>query len=131
MGAAIKLADVPERARRTVELTLRRAVVHRLLEPEERALLAAGEASLPELVCDALVRAVQRLALDQSPAAQARVLGLADLAESAGAGIPYDAGTMLARVRAVASHEARQQLAAVAYRLGFATRAWMGDGREG
>jgi hypothetical protein len=37
MGAALKLTDVPERARRTVELALRRAVVDRLLDAEARA----------------------------------------------------------------------------------------------
>ncbi len=127
LAVAVKLAGVPERARSAVELALRRAVVHRLLDAEERALLAAGEASLPALVQSALVRAVQRLALDASPAAQARVLGLADLAESAGAGVPHDAQTMLARVRGAVRLDVRERLAPVAWRLGFSTRAWMGE----
>jgi hypothetical protein len=127
LAVAVKLADVPERARHAVELALRRAVVRRLLDPDERALLAAGEASLPELVETALVRAVQRLALDASPSAQARVLGLADLAESAGAGVPQDAQTMLARVRSAVRLDVRERLAAVAWRLGFSTPGWMGD----
>ncbi|MGZ8492811.1 MAG: DUF3536 domain-containing protein [Gemmatirosa sp.] len=126
LAIAVKLSDVPERARRAVELALRRAVVHRLLDPEERALLAAGEATLAELVEAALVRAVQRLALDASPAAQARVHGLADLAESTG-GVPADAQTMLARVRGVVGLEVRERLAPVAWRLGFSTRAWLGE----
>lgn len=128
LAVAVKLADVPERARRAVELALRRAVVHRLLDPDERALLAAGEATLAELVEAALVRAVQRLALDASPAAQARVHGLVDLAESTGGGVvPTDAQTMLARVRAVVGLDERQRLAPVAWRLGFSTRAWLGE----
>jgi hypothetical protein len=61
------------------------------------------------------------------PAAQARVLGLADLAESAGAGVPHDAQTMLARVRGAVKLDARERLAPVAWRLGFSTRAWMGE----
>ncbi len=126
LAIAVKLTDVPERARRAVELALRRAVVNRLLDPDERALLAAGEATLAELVEAALVRAVQRLALDASPAAQARVHGLADLAESTG-GVPADAQTMLARVRGVVGLEVRERLAPVAWRLGFSTRAWLGD----
>jgi hypothetical protein len=127
LAVAAKLADVPERARRAVELALRRAVVNRLLDADERALLAAGEATLAELVEAALVRAVQRLALDRSPAAQARVYGLADLAESGGPGLPADAQTMLARVRAVVGLDGREQLAALAWRLGFSTRAWLGE----
>jgi hypothetical protein len=70
---------------------------------------------------------VQRLALDASPAALARVLGLADLAESAGAGVPHDAQTMLARVRGAVKLDTRERLAPVAWRLGFSTRAWMGE----
>ncbi|MDF1503472.1 hypothetical protein, partial [Roseisolibacter sp. H3M3-2] len=127
LAVAVKLADVPERARRAVELALRRAVVHRLLDADERALLAAGEASLAELVESALVRAVQRLALDRSPAAQARVHGLADLVESLGRGVPADAQTMLARVRGVVGLEGREQLGALAWRLGFSTPAWLGE----
>ncbi|GLC25553.1 DUF3536 domain-containing protein [Roseisolibacter agri] len=127
LAIAVKLSDVPERARHAVELALRRAVVHRLLDPDERALLAAGEATLAALVEAALVRAVQRLALDASPAAQARVHGLADLAESTGNGVPADAQTMLARVRGVVGLEVRERLAPVAWRLGFSTRAWLGE----
>ncbi len=127
LAIAVKLSDVPERARHAVELALRRAVVHRLLDPDERALLAAGEATLAALVEAALVRAVQRLALDASPAAQARVHGLADLAESTGGEVPADAQTMLARVRGVVGLEVRERLAPVAWRLGFSTRAWLGE----
>ena len=127
LAIAVKLSDVPERARHAVELALRRAVVHRLLDPDERALLAAGEATLAALVEAALVRAVQRLALDASPAAQARVHGLADLAESTGGAVPADAQTMLARVRGVVGLEVRERLAPVAWRLGFSTRAWLGE----
>jgi hypothetical protein len=128
MGAALKLSDVPERARRTVELALRRAVVHRLLDDDDRLRLASGEASLRELVDETLVRAVQRLALDASPSAQARVLGLADLADAAGGGIPADAQTMLARVRGAVRLAERERLAPVAWRLGFSTRAWLEGG---
>ena len=131
LAIALKLHEVPERARRAVELALRRAVVGRLLNADERALLAAGEAPLSELVSVALVRAVQRLALDASPAAQARVLGLADLAESTVEGVPFDAQTMLARVRGVVTLDVRERLATVAWRLGFSTPAWMGTADAG
>jgi hypothetical protein len=124
MGAAIKLADVPERARRTVELALRRAVVDRLLDAEARARLAAGEASLETLASTALVRAVVRLGEDARPSAVTRVLGLADLAESAGAGTPFDAQTALWRLHGALDEAGRAQLAAVAWRLGFSLRAW-------
>jgi len=113
-----------------VELALRRAVVHRLLDDEDRLRLASGEASLRELVDEALVRAVQRLAIDASPPAQARVLGLADLAEAAGSAVPADAQTMLARVRSVVKLADRDRLVPVAWRLGFSTKAWRGEREE-
>lgn len=124
MGAALKLADVPERARRTVELALRRAVVDRLLDEAARARLAAGEATLGALADAALTRAVARLGEDARPGAIARVLGLADLAESAGAGTPFDAQTVLWRLHATLDEAGRAELASVAWRLGFSLRAW-------
>ncbi len=152
LGAALKLADLPEPARVCVELALRRAVVHRLLDDEDRARLAAGEAKLRALAGAALVRAIAALgdvlrraapatalvgpgsptASDIGPAI-ARVLGLADLAESAGAGTPFDAQTALYRLGVTLPPAARAQLAPVAWRLGFSARGWreLDDGTPG
>ncbi len=143
LGAALKLTDLPEPARSCVELALRRAVVQRLLDAEDRERLAAGEAKLRDLASAALVRAIEALgevlresAGDESAlglrgpiaaaagAAVARVLGLADLAEAAGAGTPFDAQTAIHRIGRTLPDAARQQLSPVAWRLGFSARGW-------
>lgn len=143
LGAALKLADLPEPARERVELALRRAVVQRLLDAADRERLAAGEAKLRVLASAALVRAIHSLGelLRTSPPAEssfglrgpiasvsapavARVLGLADLADSAGAGTPFDAQTALYRIGLTLPAAARDQLAPVAWRLGFSARGW-------
>lgn len=145
LGAALKLPDLPEPARVSVELALRRAVVRRLLDPEDRERLAAGEAQLRVLAGAALVRDLESLGavLAAAPAsgphgpmataagaAIARVLGLADLAESAGAGTPFDAQTTLYRLALTLPPAARLRLAPVAWRLGFSVRGWreLGEG---
>lgn len=143
LGAALKLADLPEPARVCVELALRRAVVQRLLDAGDRARLAAGEAKLRVLAGAALVRAIGALGDvlrtagitdsvlgPSSPIATAtgpavsRILGLADLAESAGAGTPFDAQTALYRLGLTLPRAARDHLAPVAWRLGFSARGW-------
>ncbi|GJG86814.1 hypothetical protein tb265_19950 [Gemmatimonadetes bacterium T265] len=152
LGAALKLGDLPEPARVCVELALRRAVVQRLLDAEDRARLAAGEARLRVLAGAALVQAIDALGEElrhedffdstlgpRSPNAAvsgpavARVLGLADLAESAGAGTPFDAQTALYRLGLSLPRAARAQLAPLAWRLGFSARGWreLDDGTPG
>jgi hypothetical protein len=124
LGTALKLADLPPRARHAVERALRRAVIHRLLDERERARLEAGEAELAPLVSSALRRAVRALADDASPAAVARVLGLIDLRDSL-RGVPaFDAQTLFHHVRAAAPPDVAARLAPVARRLGFSPRAW-------
>jgi hypothetical protein len=127
LAAALKLADLPGRARERVERALRRAVVRRLLDEREREQLAAGAASLDVLAGAALVRAVAALERDTSAPAVARVLGLADLADAAagsGGALPgaplgaalADAQSALYALAARLAPEARAALAPVAYR---------------
>jgi hypothetical protein len=135
LAAALKLADLPGRARERVERALRRAVVRRLLDEREREQLAAGAASLDVLAGAALVRAVAALERDTSAPAVARVLGLADLADAAagsGGALPgaplgaalADAQTTLYALAGRLTPDARAALAPVAYRLGFSARGW-------
>lgn len=136
MAAALKLADLPERARDRVERALRRAVVRRLLNDAERDQLAAGAATLDTLAGAALVRAVTALERDRSAPAVARVLGLADLSEAAGVGATTggtltDAQTALDRLATRLSATEHAQLAPVAYRLGFSARGWRELGAAG
>jgi hypothetical protein len=130
LGTALKLPDLPQRARRAVERAVRRAVVHRLLDEEERERLAAGEAELGVLVSAALRRAIRALATDTSPAAIARALGLIDLRDALRGVPPFDAQTLFHEIRSTATPEAAARLAPIARRLGFSPRAWDDDWRE-
>jgi hypothetical protein len=124
LATALKLADLPERARERVERALRRAVVRRLLDEQERDQLASGAATLEALAGAALVRAVEALERDLSAAAVGRVLGLADLADAAAGAVPADAQAALYRLGGRLAPAERARLATVAYRLGFASRGW-------
>jgi hypothetical protein len=133
LTAALKLGDLPERARERVERALRRAVIRRLLDDNERDQLASGAATLDALVAAALVRAVDALERDLSASGVARVLGLADLADASGGGPPVDAQSALYRLACRLPAAERARLAPVAYRLGFSVRGWseLGAGDEG
>jgi hypothetical protein len=131
LAAALKLGDLPERARERVERALRRAVVRRLLGEHEREQLAAGAATLEALAGSALVRAVDALERDLSATAVARALGLADLAAAAGAGTPLDAQSALYRLAGRLPAAERARLAPVAHRLGFSPRGWSELGADG
>jgi hypothetical protein len=133
LATALKLADLPERARERVERALRRAVVRRLLDEQERDQLASGAATLEALAGAALVRAVEALERDLSAAAVGRVLGLADLADAAAGAVPADAQAALYRLGGRLAPAERARLATVAYRLGFASRGWaeLGAGEAG
>jgi hypothetical protein len=124
LAAALKLADLPERARERVERALRHAVIRRLLGDAEREQLASGAATLDVLAGAALVRAVDALERDLSAPAVARVLGLADLADAAGGGTPVDAQAAIYRLASRLPAAERARLAPVAYRLGFSARGW-------
>ncbi len=130
LGIALKLADLTDRAQRTIERAVRRAVVHRLLDADERERLAAGETELGPLVSAALRRAVRALATDLSQPAIARVLGLIDLRASLRGVAPFDAQTLFHELRAAAPPDAAARLAPIARRLGFSTRAWDTAWRE-
>jgi hypothetical protein len=124
LGTSLKLHALPTRTRRAVEKAVRRAVVNRLLDEEERERLAAGEKELGAIVHSALRRAVRHLADDSSPQSIARVLGLIDLYDSLRDVPAFDSQTMFHAVRAAAPPDVAARLAPVARRLGFTPRAW-------
>jgi hypothetical protein len=124
LGTALKLPALPTRTRRAVEKAVRRAVVHRLLDADEQARLAAGEKELGAIVHSALRRAVRHLADDSSPTSIARVLGLVDLHDSLRDVPSVEVQTAFHAVRAAAPPDVAARLAPVARRLGFSPRAW-------
>ena len=78
----------------------------------------------------ALLRAVLALEHDHSARAIAAVTELADRAQRAGGHVPFDAQTAFYRIRAAAPPERAAELAAVAWRLGFADGE-VGTGKGG
>ena len=78
----------------------------------------------------ALLRAVLALEHDHSARAIAAVTELADRAQRAGGHVPFDAQTAFYRIRSAAPPERAAELAAVAWRLGFADGE-VGTGKGG
>ena len=78
----------------------------------------------------ALLRAVLALEHDHSARAIAAVTELADRAQRAGGHVPFDAQTAFYRIRSAAPPERAAELAAVAWRLGFADGE-VGKGKGG
>lgn len=115
----VPLDDFPERARDVVRAALRRRLVARWLTPEETAMVANGEAQLSDVATRALVRAVAGLADGERPGEADAIAGLADLLELVGHGIPFDAQTRFARLRAQVTAERAAALVPIGRRLGF------------
>jgi hypothetical protein len=118
--ARLGLRDLPEWHRLAITGRLREELVARALPAEERRLLAKGEGDLTHLAEQALERAVAALEHDQSPAALAAVVDLADLLELQGRTVPFDAQTTFYRIRVAAPPPVAAALSPVAWRLGFA-----------
>jgi hypothetical protein len=117
--ATVTLDGIPERHRRLVTPALMRAVAGRWLTPAALDPLAGGAPA--ELFARALVTAVEMLERDESAAASARVLDLADLLSLLGRSIPFDAQTRFYRIWSAARPDRAAALATLAWRLGFGT----------
>ncbi len=117
--ATLSLGDLPERQRTALATAVRGEALARLLAPEERAALDAGEELRP-LLRQALLRRVRGLAEDRGEAALAAVRDLLTLLEHLDQAVPFDVQSAFYRVwqQEAAGDGA---LAPLAYRLGFVT----------
>jgi len=118
--ARLALADLTELEREAVTKALVASLARRALEPEDDAALCEGQATLNEVAARSLLARVEALAADRSPAAVATTLDLLDLLQLEGWGVPFEAQSAFARVRAGLSAADRRALATVGERLGFA-----------
>lgn len=116
--------DLPEPQARAVASALRRRLVQRLLDRDERDRLLAGDATLAELAAERLLRRLQGLAgggLEEIAGAMDELMALAELAGLAADHTPFDIQTALYRLREGLDPEARRALRPLARLLGFAT----------
>lgn len=118
-ATAVPLAALPERALDLLTTRLRREVMDLWLTDVESLALCGG-APLPTVLERALLRAIAALEADTAPMAAAQVLDLLDLADLCAVPVPYDVQTAFATLRSRQPAVARDRLAAIADRLGFA-----------
>jgi hypothetical protein len=88
---ALHLADLPERSRLAIRAVLRKSMLPRTLSAEELDQLTSGAATMGGLLRVALIRAIERLEIEEDPAVVRLALDLVDLFEQFEARIPFDA----------------------------------------
>lgn len=119
----IPSAELPEPHATAVASALRRSLVVRWLTAADHAALLAGDVSLGHLAAQRLVEELERLHggdREAVAAALAPVTALAELAELAGAHVPFDLQTALHRLRRTLDPGAAAVLEPLASLLGFA-----------
>jgi len=116
----LRLLDLPEHQREAVSVVFRAELVERWFTPAERTRLTTGQHPLREELRHALGRAVADLRENRSLHAIRQVLELAELCESIGMYIPFDAQTAWYRLSLQLPAEEIARLRPVAHALGFA-----------
>ena len=127
----LHLADLPERPRLAIRAVLRKAMLPQCLNRDEIDQLMSGAATLGGLLRVALIRAIERLELEEDPAVLRLAVDLVDLFDQFEARIPFDAQSVFWRIWSGASPDRRAELGVLHQRLGFAEPAAAGDGAAG
>ena len=128
---ALRLADLPEKPRLAIRAVLRKAILPRCLNAEELDLLVSGQVSIGGLLRVALVRAIDRLELEEDPAVLQLVMDLVNVFEQFEARIPFDAQSAFWRIWRNATSARQAELAELHHRLGFASDVPRADGETG
>lgn len=121
-GAAhvLHLADLPERPRLAIRAVLRKALLPQCLSRDELDQLTSGAATMGGLLRVALIRAIERLEVEDDPAVLRLAIDLVELFDQFEARIPFDAQSVFWRVWRGATPERRAELTVLHHRLGFA-----------
>ncbi|HEX6316544.1 MAG TPA: DUF3536 domain-containing protein, partial [Gemmatimonadaceae bacterium] len=124
----LRLADLPERPRLAIRAVLRKAMLPRCLSRDELEQLTSGQATMAGLLRVALIRAIERLDVEEDPETLRLALDIVDVFEQFEARIPFDAQSAFWRIwiNATASRQAELQL--LHHRLGFASDLPQADG---
>jgi hypothetical protein len=107
---------------------LRKSMLPRCLSKAELDQLNSGAASLGGLLRVALIRAIERLDIDESPAASGLAMDLVDVFDQFEARIPFDAQSAFWRIWILASPARQAELRRLHHRLGFALDEPQADG---
>jgi len=127
----LRLADLPERPRLAIRAVLRKTMLPRLLNKDELDQLTSGAATMGGLLRVALIRAIERLEIDEDEATLKQALDLVDLFEQFEARIPFDAQSAFWRIWIPATPSRQAELQFLRQRLGFAVDSPQADGAAG
>lgn len=127
----IVLSDLPERPRKAIRAVLRKALLPQVLNHDELDQLMSGSVSMGGLLRVALIRAVEKLEVEEDPAAIRLVAELIELFTQFEARLPFDAQSAFWRVWERAPQSRRAELRDLHARLGFAPEETRGDGSGG
>jgi hypothetical protein len=127
----LRLADLPEKPRLAIRAVLRKSILPRCLNAEELDLLVSGQVSIGGLLRVALVRAIDRLELEEDPAVLQLVMDLVNVFEQFEARIPFDAQSAFWRIWRNATPERQAELTELHERLGFARELQSSGGAAG
>ena len=127
----LRLADLPERPRLMIRAVLRRSILPRCLSKDEQEMLTSGVATLAGLLRVALVRAINRLEIEEDPDSLRLATDLVDVFEQFEARIPFDAQSAFWRVWSAAPPSRQAELELLRHRLGFADDSPQADGASG
>lgn len=115
----LTLDDLPERPRHAIHGLLLRTLLPRCLTPDELDELLTGGATLRGLIRVALIRAIEKLAVDESAPAEQLVHDLLDLFTPLEANVPFDAQNAFWRIWRSIPPARRGRLTPIGDRLGF------------
>lgn len=116
----LQLADLPERPRLAIRAVLRKSLLPQTLSRDELDQLVSGNATMGGLLRVALIRAIERLEIEDDPAVVRLATELVELFDQFEARIPFDAQSVFWRIWSAATPARQAELAPLHRRLGFA-----------
>jgi hypothetical protein len=129
--SSLRLADVPEKPRLAIRAVLRKTMLPRCLSADELDQLVSGQATMGGLLRVALIRAIERLEIEEDLAAVRFATDLVDVFDQFEASIPFDAQSAFWRIWRDATPARQAELEVLRHRLGFTTQLSQPDGASG
>lgn len=127
----LRLADLPERPRLAIRAVLRKSMLPRCLSRDELDQLTSGQVTMGGLIRVALIRAIERLEIEEDEATLRLAMDLVDVFDQFEARIPFDAQSAFWRIWINATPTRQAELHLLHHRLGFAADVPQADGASG